>query len=60
MAAKEGNITPPSWPADEVLGYGKPLPSSNDPKTIPPKLMPKPFAGLPGSTGPRPFKLEGE
>jgi hypothetical protein len=54
MAEKEGNITPPSWTA--TPDFCKPLPDSNDAKSIPPKTTPKPFAGLPGSTGPRPMK----
>ena len=58
MAEKEGNITPPNWPADEYTKK-RPLPDSS-PNSIPSRNEIHPFAGLPASTGPRPMKKEGE
>ena len=57
MAEKEGNVSLPNWSKEPK--FTSPLPSSNDAGKIPPKSDPKPFAGLPGSTGPRSLKIEG-
>jgi hypothetical protein len=58
MAGKEGNIPIPNFPENYDKSRSK-MPASNPPGKIPPKMEPKPFAGLPGSTSPRPLKMEG-
>jgi hypothetical protein len=55
--AKEGNVTLPNWSKEPK--YTKPLPSSNDIDKIPSREQIKDFKGLPSSTMPKPFKMEG-
>jgi hypothetical protein len=50
-------IKDPSFPKN-YDGSRKKLPSDNSATKIPARDEIKPFAGLPASTGPRPFSLE--